>query len=133
FGEEFSVSYPKSDTSIDELIMDFYSRLHDYSADSAKDLIIRLKILQLENRFAEQINALREIVLTRQKSLRPEEVLFDFSDIIPSEKDINGFPKFGLFISIKGEQILMKEIGINEFSHKLGEELESKVFEKLMD
>lgn len=36
FGEEFSIGYPKEKTSEDQLINDFYSRLHDYNTDNPK-------------------------------------------------------------------------------------------------
>lgn len=131
FGEEFSIGYPKENTSIDELIMDFYSRLHDYNTDNAGYHIIGLKILQLENRFLEQTSSLREKIISNQRDLKPEEIFIDFSDFAPSENDARGFPKFGIFIVIKGEQILMREIGFDEFNHKLDVELETKILEKL--
>ena len=129
FEEEFSLGYPKENTFINELIMDFYSRLHDYSTDNARHHIIGLKISQLENRFSEQISSLREQIISRQKDIKPEEILIDFSDIAPSENDTRGFPKFGIFITIKGEQKLMRKIGFDEFNHKLSEELMTKISE----
>ncbi|MBL3658639.1 hypothetical protein [Fulvivirga sediminis] len=131
FGEEFSVGYPKENTSIDELILDFYSRLHDCNTDNARHHIIGLKILQLQNRFSEEIISLREKLIRKYQDLKPEEIVIDFSDLPLSENDLSGFPKFGIFIVIKGKQVLMREIGFDEFNYKLDDELETKITERL--
>ena len=127
FGEEFSIGYPKENTNEEYLINDLYSRLHDYRTDSLKWHIIGLKVQELEKRYTEKIQSLREIILNQHSELIPEDIFIDISDLAPSEHDERGFPKFGIFVMIRGEQITMKEIGFYEYNHKLDAELENEI------
>ncbi len=127
FGEEFSVGYPKRETTVDELITDFYSRLHDYSTDHAGNHIIGLKILQLENEYADQFSTLRENIVSSQTDIKPEDLFIDISDTAPYKTDKRGFPNFDIFIYLKKKLILTRTLGFYEYNHKLGDELESKI------
>jgi len=127
FGEEFSIGYPKENTNEEHLINDFYSRLHDYGTDNPKWHIIGLKVQELEKRYVEKIQSLREKILNQNSELIPKEIFIDISDLAPSENDERGFPKFGMFVMIRGKQITTKEIGFYEYNHKIDEELENEI------
>lgn len=127
FGEEFSIGYPKENTTEEDLIKDFYSRLHDYNTDDAKYHIIRLKIQELEKRYREKIRSLRGNILSRKKETSPEDIFVNISDLAPNEEDERGFPKFEIFVVLKGKQVVTREIGFYEYNHKLVEDLENEI------
>jgi len=127
FEEEFSIGYPKENTTEEELIKDFYSRLHDYNTDNPKWHIIGLKIQELERRYIESIQSVREKILNSNNGIKPNEIVIDISDLTPSENDERGFPNFGIFVMLKGKQVAKKEIGFYEYNHKLDEELEDEI------
>lgn len=127
FGEEFSIGYPKENTTEEQLIIDFYSRLHDYGTDNPKWHIIGLKVQELEKRYGDTIQSFKEKILNQNKELTPKEIFIDISDLAPSENDERGFPRFSIFVMIRGRQIAKKEISFYEYNHKLDEDLENEI------
>jgi len=127
FKEEFSIGYPKANTTEEQLLLDFFSRLHDYNTDDPNWHIIRLKIQELERRYNKKIQYLREIILSNFNEIKSEDIFINISDQTPIENDARGFPKFEIFVMVKGEQIATKEIEFYEYNHKLVEELENEI------
>lgn len=130
FGEEFSIGYAKEKTTEEELINDFYSRLHDYNTDDAKNHIIILKIQELERSYSEQILILIQRI-TRILDIESDKIMIDISDFAPSENDNRGFPKFGIFVTINKNHVLTKEIGFNQYIFNLSDMIENEIIEKL--
>lgn len=130
FGEEFSLGYPKKETTEKQLITDFYSRLHDYDTENPFWHLISLKVLELEKRTNQQIQVLREKILFLDKEIKSDEVYVGITDSVFVEDSKRGFPKFEIYVVIKGKKVVSKEIGFYEYNHKLANELEKEIIEK---
>lgn len=131
FGEEFSLGYPDKNTTEEQLINDCYSRLHDYSTDDPKYHIIGLKTREFKRRYANNIQSLREKILHKNTEMKPEDLWIDISDIEPSDEDERGFPKFEMFVSIKGEEMVTKDLLFYDYNFKLEKEIEEELSQKL--
>ena len=126
FNEEFSTGYFNKSTTSDELINDFYSRLHDYSTDNAGDHIIGLKALQLENRFKDVIAEIKTFLVFSNRNLSPEEIQIDIEyDYLKNIK--NGFPNYWMEIRIKNNLIIKRNFEFDDFTHLLNKELKEKL------
>lgn len=127
FDEEFSMGYPNSKTTEEALILDCFSRLHDYNTDNAKWHIIGLKILELEKRYLAPIQQLREQLIGLNSINEPDDLVIEISDIAPSETDKRGFPKFEISVMIQGQIVARKELDFDGYNFQLMQELKESI------
>lgn len=115
FGREFSVGYVNRRTTSQELVNDFFSRLHDYETDDASINIIFRKIQQLTERYDDLLRSTKEYLLANT-AVKEDEITVDISDTSPHDHK-RGLPKFQLFVHVSNSQPLMtQDLDIDSFS-----------------
>lgn len=105
-------------------------RLHDYGSDNPELHIISLKILELERIYSEAIQAIREKLLYLDLANNSDELTVEISDF-SSDTNERGFPKFGLFVSIRGcDMFTEMELPFDSYNSNLIQELDLDKTEK---